>query len=391
MGFADINLMSQTLRTVKDLNFPVVGTLTLDTYTRQNKKINILEAKKNGLDLNGFPLISYPSDVIKEKITSLIDKNFLIQVRHGSPLPYHIFKSMVDCGLSYTEGGPISYCLPYGRIPLRESIESWEASCQLLTSSCKNAHIESFAGCMLGQLCPPSLLIAFNILEGLFFVQNGFKDISISYAQYYNSQQDLAAIRVLKKLTNEFLCGVDWHLVVYTFMGLFPKSEAGWKNILKDSVLLSNHAEAKRLIVKTKNEAFKLPTFQDNLEAINKAHYFAQNSDVTTKMNLVDDVEEEIIYYEARTIIESVLNLSSNLNQALCLGFKKGLLDIPFCLHPDNTRQTSASIDNRGYLYWINTGSLAFKNSRKNQESSIMTSSTLMNDLNYNRNRYDKT
>ena len=58
--------------------------------------------------------------------------DFPVQVRHGSPRPEHIVGALIGAGLHATEGGPVSYCLPYSREPLAASIRSWARSCELL-------------------------------------------------------------------------------------------------------------------------------------------------------------------------------------------------------------------------------------------------------------------
>ena len=60
------------------------------------------------------------------------------------------------------------------------------------------AHLETFGGCLLGQLCPPSLLVAISVLEALFFVQHGLRSVSLSYAQQTHPAQDIEALAALR-------------------------------------------------------------------------------------------------------------------------------------------------------------------------------------------------
>ena len=112
MGVKCIDSMAAALQKIKALSSPI-GTLTLDSFSRQYD-IESIERVMNGSgELNGFPLIFYDHAEIKEKMTSLQDDTFLIQVRHGMANPYEMVKHMIRAGLIVTEGGPISYCLPY--------------------------------------------------------------------------------------------------------------------------------------------------------------------------------------------------------------------------------------------------------------------------------------
>ncbi len=79
---------------------------------------------------------------------------------------------------------------------------------------------------MLGQLCPPSLLVALSVLEGVFFKQHGLRSVSLSYAQQTHRGQDVEALLALRTLAAEHLSGLDWHVVLYTYMGVFRAPRA---------------------------------------------------------------------------------------------------------------------------------------------------------------------
>src|SRR5207247_55293 len=113
---------------------------------------------------------------------------------------------------------------------------------------------ETFAGCMLGQLCPPALLVALSVLEGLFFRDHGLRSISLSYAQQTSYRQDVAAVRALRTLANHHLAGLDWHVVIYTYMGVYPRTYAGARELLRESVQLAVTTGSERIIVKTPDE-----------------------------------------------------------------------------------------------------------------------------------------
>ena len=161
----------------------------------------------------------------------------------------------------------------------------------MLLADYPQAHLESFAGCLLGQLCHPSILVSLGILEALFFEQNGLKDISLSYAQNYNLTQDLAAISALRRLADRYLSEKTCrHIVVYTFMGLFPETGTGYEKILKESVHLAILSGAKRLIVKTHEESRHIPTVASNLAALKKAY---ECSSCVSEQDVSYDREEE--------------------------------------------------------------------------------------------------
>ena len=91
----------------------------------------------------------------------------------------------------------------------------------------------------------------------------------------------------LRRLADEFLPDVDWHVVIYTYMGLFPNTLEGAQALLDESVRLATESEAERLIVKTALEAFRIPTIEENVEALERA---AALSSSVRRMSMADGV-----------------------------------------------------------------------------------------------------
>lgn len=356
MGVSDFKKMGQGIRAVSNLPFPVVATITIDSFTRNLELQELDQVLKEGHELNGFPLITYGAAALQELIQTYARPDLLVQVRHGSPLPYDLFKVMVEGGIYFSEGGPLSYCLPYSRVPIEQTLLNWTKSLTLL-SEYPSAHMESFGGCMLGQLCHPSLLIAVVVLEGLFFKQCGIQDISLSYTQGTHLTQDLAALRVLQECATQYLEGCNVHRVLYTYMGMYPITPAGAHALLKESVRLAKLADVERLVVKTEVESIRIPTFDENINALIAAHRIAESKEILG--NVTFDAEEyERIKLQAHSIIHAVLSLDGCVGAAIGKALHKGLIDIPYCLHPQNKNQARCGIDARGYLQWISVGSI---------------------------------
>jgi methylaspartate mutase epsilon subunit len=390
MGMGTLENMQEGLLAVKNLDAPTVGTITLDSYTRMGQYEEAEKALQTGLDLNGFPILAYKSEDIATHLTALGGRDFLIQVRHGTAQPEKIFEQLIKAGLFLTEGGPVSYCLPYSRLSLKEAIASWQKAFRILAGYPEKSHLESFAGCLLGQLCHPSILISLGILEALFFAQHGLRDISLSYAQNYSLTQDLAAVSALRRLADLYLEEeICWHIVIYTFMGLFPETLQGYEKILEESVHLAVRSGAKRLIVKTHEESRQIPSVASNLNALKKAHEFSRS----LPENIIYDAEEEdIIFSQAKALIDSVLNSNQDIGAGLYQAFQDGRLDVPFCLHPDNRRLATCMIDQNGYLQWISPGKLPInlkKNKRNALPVSSLTSSKFLEMLAFNRQKFD--
>ncbi|WP_060477024.1 methylaspartate mutase [Pseudomonas monteilii] len=385
MGFGDITSMRGGLQAVS--RHPgALGTITLDSYTRVGDYQGAQRCLNNGSPLNGFPIINHPLDALRNMLNGLHGKDFPIQVRHGTAKPQSIFKRMTAVGLEATEGGPVSYCMPYSRMPLRHAVDAWTQSCQLLAEGCAHGHIESFGGCLLGQLCPPSMLLAVGLLEALFFRQHGIRSVSISYTQGTSVAQDQGALRALRLLAAELLGDIHWHVVVYTYMGVFPKTVHGARRLIADSVTLAKATGCERLIVKTVAEARQIPTIRDNLRALKLASATAARSNPSLEPTSQSYFEEILI--ETRQLLNAVLNLRGDIGPALVQAFARGLLDIPYCLHPDNGGRTRTRIDGQGALRWASCGRLPLAS--HNRRMTQVRADQLSQMLYYMVNRYDK-
>ncbi|NJQ01629.1 methylaspartate mutase [Streptomyces zingiberis] len=362
MGFADLPRMREGLRAVKRARARTAGTLTIDSYTRVGDHTSARLALAEGTDLNGYPIVAHGAATTRGLVSDVAGDGFAVQVRHGSADPHAIIRTMLDAGLDATEGGPVSYCLPYSRTPLRTSVDAWARSCELLAGH-PGAHLESFGGCMLGQLCPPGLLVALSVLEGVFFRRHGLRSVSLSYAQQTHHGQDVEALAALRTLAAEHLDGLDWHVVLYTYMGVFPRTTGGALALLRDSARLAALTGTERLIVKTPAEAHRIPTVQDNVHALEEAAAAAGHGAAAAAghRGAAAAGTEFGVLREARALVEAVLEIHPDTGRALTEAFRRGVLDVPYCLHADNAQRSRSYIDARGSLQWHATGAMPLR------------------------------
>ncbi|MEV0598861.1 methylaspartate mutase [Streptomyces sp. NPDC050315] len=394
MGFGDPAKMRQGLLATKAADATTVGTITLDSYTRVGELRAVEAALRAGRDLNGYPVVSHPTATTGRVLSGVRDSGFPVQVRHGSATPADIFRALVRLRLNATEGGPVSYCLPYGRTPLAESVRNWRVCCELYTRLREvgvEPHLETFGGCMMGQLCPPGQLVAISVLEALFFAQHGIHSLSLSYAQQTDREQDREAVAALRRLSAELLPTDNWHVVVYAYMGVFPESYRGAHRLLGEAVELAVATGSERLIVKTVSEARRIPTIAENIHALEYAGRTAGRA-----RQEPDDGHlpgDSPTYLEARALIEAVLGLDDDVGEALIAAFRRGYLDIPYCLHPDNAGATRSYIDADGKLRWADTGALPLGAGAEGGEVARkrkVTSAGLLMDLFHMRRKYDE-
>lgn len=390
MGMADPVRMRAGLIATKHADATTVGTITLDSYTRIADHVAARRALDDSADLNGFPIVAHGRDTVAEMLDGVRDAHFPIQVRHGSARPRDIVAAIASACLDATEGGPISYCLPYGRTPVADSIANWADACHMLADLRRDGvepHLETFGGCMMGQLCPPSLLVALSVLEAVFFVRHGLRSVSLSYAQQTDPDQDREALRALRRLSDRYLDGIERHIVVYTYMGVFPRTAGGALSVLERSAQLAVQGGAGRLIVKTVAEAHRIPTVEENVRALEAAASAARRARLAMPPL---DIKDTGVYAEAAAIIDAVLHLNGDLDRALLTAFRRGYLDVPFCLHPDNAGRASSTIDDTGRLVWTETGALPIGHLVAGRNRAIRRSADLLNSLSYVERRFDE-
>ncbi|ADJ46516.1 methylaspartate/glutamate mutase E subunit [Amycolatopsis mediterranei S699] len=388
MGVSDPGAMRAGLLATRDAAATTVGTITLDSYTRTGAHAAARAALASGGDLNGYPILAHEPATTRAMLDGVAGPGFPVQVRHGSAVPDDIVRTLIGVGLHATEGGPISYCLPYGRVPVQTSVRNWVRSCERLAALRADGvepHLESFGGCLLGMLCPPSLLVAVSVLEGLFFRQNGLRSISLSYAQQSNADQDREAILALRRLAAELMPDLDWHIVLYTYMGMYPRSSAGGTRLLREAAGLAVRTGAARLVVKTLAEAHRIPTVAENVRALEVAAAAARQCAPVTSGSVADSG----IYREARELVGAVTGLSDDLGRALADAFRLGYLDVPYCLHPDNAGRSRSYLDQDGRLRWSQTGSMPVRAETRPVRGTEQTAAGLLASLSFVQRRFD--
>lgn len=404
MGMSPPEDMAAGLHAVAGARARVVGTVTIDSYTRVGDHAGARRAVEAGQLLNGFPIVVHGPAVTSAMLRMAADGfggtlRMPVQVRHGSAVPRAILRAAIMSGLTASEGGPVSYCLPYGRTPLAKSVHNWDVAstefAEIARMRGARALLETFGGCMLGQLCPPSMLVALSVLEAMYFAQRGLTSVALSYAQQTHPVQDVEALAALRLLAGEMLpAGVDWHIVLYTYMGVYPRTPAGAGMLLDGSAELAVRGGAERLIVKTVAEAVRIPTVAENVIALERASRIATAAKYTAASGAgcdlpwASEVDCSEVYDEARAMITAVAD-GGDIGKALVRAFAAGILDVPFCLHRDNLGLTQTRIAEDGRLRWAHTGRLPLPSGSRTEQP--VRSQHLLSMLRFTADGFDRS
>lgn len=345
---------------------------TIDSYTRQNQyescQKGIDESLKAGRSLlNGFPAVNHGVAGVRRVVESV---DAPLQVRHGTPDARLLGEITIAAGYTSYEGGGISYNIPYAKsVSLEKTIFDWQYCDRMVGLYAEHGieiNREPF-GPLTGTLVPPSISHAIAIIEGILAAEQGVKNITLGYGQCGNLIQDIAAIRALEQLAEEFMTKHGYGDCVLTtvfhqWMGGFPQDEAKAFGVISWGAATAALAKATKVIVKTPHEALGIPTKEANAmglrttkQMINmlKDQAFPLTSELQTEIN--------IIKAETRCILDKVFELG---NGDYAVGsvraFEAGVLDVPFAPSKFSLNKILPARDNNGAVRLFEVGNLPF-------------------------------
>lgn len=354
--------------------FKRVGAHTLsyqvDSLTRNNNYVGAAEAiRESGLTgistLNGFPVINHGVQGLRRVISEV---GVPIQTRHSTRDPRLLAEISYAGGVTSFEGGAICYNIPYYKnYPLAESIGAWQYVDRLTGLYQQQFGItldREFFGTLTATLIPPCLAITVNILEAVLALQQGVKCVSLGYAEQGNRVQDIAAIRALGEMGEEVIRnlgfkGVEVRTVFHQYMAAFPETPRRAEELIYNSAVTASLSGATRIIIKTAVEAVRIPTVEDNLNAIGLVL-----RGVTAARELQADearVAEEcaLIKREVGAILESVIFCGrGSITDGIVTAFEKGYLDIPFSPSVHNRGEVWTARDSEGAVRLLSPGNL---------------------------------
>ncbi len=344
---------------------------TIDSYTRQNRH----EEAENGIAesirlgramLNGFPAVNHGVQGCRRVIESV---NVPVQVRHGTPDARLLTEITYAGGFTSYEGGGISYNLPYCKnVPMERTIRDWQYVDRLtgLYEEMGVSINREPYGPLTGTLVPPCISHAVAIIEALLAAEQGVKNVTVGYGQCGNLRQDVAAIRTLEELTNEYLKkygydDVEVTTVLHQWMGGFPADEAKAFGVISTGSLIAALSKATKVIVKTPHEAVGIPTMEANAEGLRCTKQVVNMMYEQILSSDKVDEEKEIIRQETRCIVDKCFELGNgDIAVGVCRAVEAGVLDIPFAPCRINAGLMLPCRDNNGAIRILNPGNLPF-------------------------------
>ena len=345
---------------------------TIDSYTRQNQykeaQHGIEESVKAGRSLlNGFPAVNHGVDGVRRVVESVDGP---LQVRHGTPDARLLTEITLAGGFTAYEGGGISYNIPYAKsVSLEQTIFDWQYCDRLVGIYAEHGveiNREPF-GPLTGTLVPPSVSHSVAIIEGILAAEQGVKNLTLGYGQCGNLVQDIAAIKALEQLAEEYFAKHGYSDCVLTtvfhqWMGGFPQDEAKAFSVISWGAAAAALGKATKVIVKTPHEALGVPTKEANAQGLKTTKQMINMlADQVFPISKELNEEIEMIKVEARCILDKVFELGQN---DFALGavraFETGVLDVPFAPSRYNLNKILPARDNNGAVRLFDVGNLPF-------------------------------
>lgn len=370
-GVPDIVRHIELLRYLQDSGADFLPT-TIDSYTRQNR----YEEAERGLEesvragramLNGFPAVNHGVAGCRRVREAVC---LPVQARHGTPDARLLAEIILAAGWTSFEGGAISYNVPYAKnVSLEDSIRYWQYCDRLAGFYGENGapvNRESF-GPLTGTLVPPSVSIAVGIIEALLAAEQGVKSVSVGYGMGGNINQDVAAVRVLRKKTEEYLAkeghgDVEVSTVFHQWMGGFPPNESDALGLIAMSSVTGALSGATKMITKTPHESVGVPTKEANGEGIKASKIVArllEDQRFPDCKALSDEIE--ITERETDCLMRAVYSVGKgDVAHGAVRAFAQGLVDIPFAPSKFNAGLIMPARDRNGCIRVLDFGNLAF-------------------------------
>lgn len=345
---------------------------TTDTYTRNLNfaaaQRGIEESRKAGRSLlNGCPIVNHGLSAVRQ-ISEALQRPII--VLSGTAFPQLTAEMGFAGGLTAFLGAGISYTAAYTKdLPFAEGIQNYQYVDRLAAYYEEKGirlHREQ-PGFLTGTLVPPGIGIAVAVLEMLLAAGQGVKHYSMGLCQNLNLTQDVAGLRALEEVAQEYLLRFDiqdffFSIATHQWMQAFPPDEPRAYAVIILGGIIAVLAGATQIITKTTHEAEGIPTKEANAQGVlatRMAIALLRQYRLPTDQDFVQ--EKEIIKKEARAIINKTLELGDgDVAQGTIRAIQAGVLDIPWAPNRHMVGKVIPVRDATGAIRYLETGYLPF-------------------------------
>ncbi len=345
---------------------------TTDTYTRnlrfKEAEQGIAESRRAGRSLlNGCPIVNHGLQAVR-RISESVQRPII--VLSGTAFPQLTAEMGFAGGLTAFLGAGISYTAAYTKdLSFAEGIRNYQYVDRLTAYYEEQGfrlHREQ-PGFLTGTLVPPGIGVAVGILEMLLAAAQGVKHYSMGLCQNLNLIQDVAGLRALEEIAQEYLNRFHYQdfffsIATHQWMQAFPADEPRAYAVIILGGIIAVLAGATQIITKSTHEAEGIPTKEANAEGVlatRMAISLLRQYRLPPHQAL--DEEKEIIKREARAIINKTLELGDgDVAQGTIRALQAGVLDIPWAPNKHVAGKVIPVRDAAGAVRYLEPGNLPF-------------------------------
>lgn len=315
----------------------------IDSFTRngffQRAADGLKKAEAEGRPvLNGFPFVVHGVPGAREVMEALDRPSMLFGPTPDARLTHEIGIAGGQTGYS---GGPLISFWNYTKnVPATEVIRNFQYINRLMGYYEEQGvpFLYAVSGAM-PSVSPPSLMIAPEIIEVLIAAGQGVKHIQLNNWLQGHMAQDLAYIRLLKQLADEYLEKLgfdDVETTTYSVSptGRFPVDDDKVYALISYFTMIGILGGVQVCGARTIDEARHIPTPEGSAHSFRNARMFLsmlepQGFDPTRNQAVEDEVR--IMEKEVRLIMDRVLELGDgDVVRGTVTAIDSGVLDQPY-------------------------------------------------------------
>lgn len=369
-GFALIEDHISLLQCLQNEGGADILPTTTDSYTRNERfkqaENGIEESKKRSRSmLNGLPVVNHGVKNVRRVVESVDRPIYLLS---GTPFPRLTAETAIAAGISGYLGSGIAYTVSYSKeLPIARGIQNYQYVDRLVAYYAdKGVEINrEQPGFLTGTLVPPGVSIAVSVLDSLLAAGQGLKYYNVGICQNLTLIQDVAALRVLTEMCQEYLKKFGYDdvfqaAVSYQWMSGFPPDEAQAFSIISLGGVIPVLGNATLVVTKTTHEALGIPTKEANAAGCRATK---QAIKCMRGFRLPDcrelELEMEIIRREVRAIVDRALEMGDgDAALAAVRGFKAGVIDVPWSPNLEVANKVMPARDADGAIRYFDHGEL---------------------------------
>lgn len=343
--------------------------LILDAYSRKKRfqaaEQAIQASRKDGRNmLSGYPAVNHGVTGFRRLIEASGHSAYLSTLDEDPRLVTEItFAGGATGYLSYDLHDVMQHSRDY---PLDRRIHNHQYVARLAAYYTeKGAPIVAWPAGHHNGWEPPGLKATIVVLQALEAARQGVKHIACSYGMTANVDQDVAALRVMGRLVDEYLkraslSDVAVYTGTYPHLGVWPVDVIQAAAQMAWEAAVSRMGGAHFMYLKSPDEAASTPS-KEGIGAEVKIAKQMMNVLGDYKLGTTDSMheEEEMLELEVRSVVEAVLGLSDgDPSNGMIMAVERGMLDAVFSpwVHTKNRLLTVRDCD--GAYRYLDHGGL---------------------------------